>query len=664
MTTKISCFHSTVASQELSESDANTASLIEKEVSKFASRLFFAQKWSEEDDRILDRVFEAYKGLIDTVENKGTFYEVLSKSRFDSCPPFIKQALRNYYHNKFLETSVLPLLSEAASYIPSGGAGDASLETKLMFILRNPENIYVASIPQALRDKIYPLLAKHPFPSLSQEGLFSFFVDLYERGFEVDPSKSFGRRGDDYGYMGLFRDIVTADGKKISLITILKEDERLKRSILTALSLFPRKEQNLRTIQILAEIFLYAFPTFDEGIIEALKEVGEADRAALLTLVSPYLEPLVIRIKADISQETRRKRPLRNLHAEIIRYCNSQLTRADRPLPTESVTAEGALTLPVTLEEGRKRLASITAGPMLPLTPDLVNPPFEITEDLKPAEITRWCSKIIYHGYNAEGIRDYTWGCAWRVYQTMLSYYGIHVSIEELIARFGNRENILALWKDFWPERELLLPKTGSETLTEPAGNRDKNYVPFERPMLDADNMIGQLIFHYYGIDSKLERAWGLPLKSPDPLTIFGDYAPLKYVTLRQMLVEHFSDADCGPVALDNGITGEAIIGIGELPDGHLALWIADPHILEGINLGKSPKEAVGYYLVELDEAGIQVRCSLKEQFPTDAEFAAKYYGLHSSNSIGFPNTKDLKSGWRHTLLFTKRRKAAPSEGS
>ena len=71
-----------------------------------------------------------------------------------------------------------------------------------------------------------------------------------------------------------------------------------------------------------------------------------------------------------------------------------------------------------------------------------------------------------------------------------------------------------------------------------------------------------------------------------------------------------FENGNRVPIMIDDGIYAMAIIGIG-CHETTTSLWIADPHIQEGVNLSADEKAPNGIYTIDLNRRGEQIRCSL-----------------------------------------------------
>lgn len=233
-----------------------------------------------------------------------------------------------------------------------------------------------------------------------------------------------------------------------------------------------------------------------------------------------------------------------------------------------------------------------------------------------PKQVKYFAEKATYYGYNAEGIRDYGWGCAWRSIQTCLSPYQIDVSFETLFHLFGREENLKHLYQNKYPTKEL---------------TSKKKFAPYDIMSGWAEPFIGHMVMHYYKIDSVLECLNNIPAQCLAPVEVFHN-KPFDFSIFRERLENHFKNKDCAPVMLDEGTYALTIVGI-ERQDQNTILWIGDPHIKEGVNRElNTEKSPNGLYKITLDHRGKQIRCSLdsedRHQLPK-LFCAGSYRGLH-----------------------------------
>ena len=153
-------------------------------------------------------------------------------------------------------------------------------------------------------------------------------------------------------------------------------------------------------------------------------------------------------------------------------------------------------------------------------------------------------------------------------------------------------------------------------------------FSPYQHAYGWSNPFVSQLMFHYYGLESKMVTVNGMPasLKErnlPDSLCD----ADFDFPTLTDWLVKHFSDKDPLPVVIDDGKFAMAIVGIKVNDDG-ATIFFADPHIKGGASHPESkliyddsdvkssfthkPERDAGLYWVSFDRLGRQTGCSVK----------------------------------------------------
>lgn len=245
------------------------------------------------------------------------------------------------------------------------------------------------------------------------------------------------------------------------------------------------------------------------------------------------------------------------------------------------------------------------------------NPPIKL--DKAPKGISLYAEKATFYGYNAEGIRDHGWGCAWRAIQTCLSAYGIATPFEELFHLFGPSDNLKAIYKDKYPKENL---------------SSLKKFAPYDLSSGWAEPFIGEMAMHFYGIMADLETVNGIP----------GCYTPkssfhhpsLSFDAFKARLQDHFETKNAAPVMIDDGIYTLNIIGLG-FEDSNTLLWIADPHIGEGVNRAPSKKTANGLYTITLDASGNQIDNSLNKN---DKHQKSHLFNARSYDRLHFNEAK------------------------
>lgn len=231
------------------------------------------------------------------------------------------------------------------------------------------------------------------------------------------------------------------------------------------------------------------------------------------------------------------------------------------------------------------------------VTDEISNRPIGLDGIDKPPKGIEFYSKsATFYAYNAEGIRDYGWGCAWRAIQTSLSSYGIKTSFANLFHLFGPLQNLQRIYKDKYPGDNL---------------HSSEKFSPYEISSGWAEPFIGEMVMHFYGISSNLESINGIPNSCNAPHSVFHN-PPITFAAFKKRLENHFQSENVAPVMIDDGTFAFNIIGIG-CKDSNVILWIADPHIKEGTNRYPNGKTPNGLYLITLNRLGEQIECSLDD---------------------------------------------------
>lgn len=233
-----------------------------------------------------------------------------------------------------------------------------------------------------------------------------------------------------------------------------------------------------------------------------------------------------------------------------------------------------------------------------------------------PKKVKYFSKNAIFYGYNAEGIQDYGWGCAWRAIQTCLSAYKINPSFEELFHLFGPFENLKHIYGDKYPTKELF---------------NSKLFAPYDLSSGWAEPFIGHMVMHFYDIPSILETVNGIPGSCNAPQHVFHNKS-LNFNAFKERLENHFKNETAAPIMIDDGTYTLNIVGV-ETEELNTILWIADPHINEGVNkLMDKEKSPVGLYKITLNNTGKQINCSLanEDNHQVSHMFSAESYkGLH-----------------------------------
>lgn len=215
-----------------------------------------------------------------------------------------------------------------------------------------------------------------------------------------------------------------------------------------------------------------------------------------------------------------------------------------------------------------------------------------------PKQVKYSSEHTTFYSYNAEGNRDYTWGCAWRAIQTCLSAYKIYPSFEELFHLLGPLANLKRMYENKYPTKQL---------------SNTKIFAPYDLSSGWAEPFIGHMAMHFYNIPSVLQSVNGIPTYCNAPQDVFPP-STLHFSDFKELLVNHFKNENPAPVMIDDATYALNIIGIEE--EGfNSVLWIADPHIQQGVNTSIDQDiSPAGLYKVTLDDTGKQIKCSLADE--------------------------------------------------
>lgn len=216
-----------------------------------------------------------------------------------------------------------------------------------------------------------------------------------------------------------------------------------------------------------------------------------------------------------------------------------------------------------------------------------------ILESIPPG-IDYASSKVKFFPFNAEGVADFGWGCAWRSIQTCLATGNIDITLEELFHLFGKDEVLKFLYRDRNKGWELF---------------NDQPFAPYDLLKGWAEPFIGQMALHFFGRSAELESINQIPENCNAPKEVFHN-DPLSFQSFANRLVAHFNRNEPLPVMLDNGSYSFCIAGVGH-NDHKMTLWIADPHIKPGASQAELKHGICGVYTMSFDEEGRQLACSL-----------------------------------------------------
>jgi hypothetical protein len=292
------------------------------------------------------------------------------------------------------------------------------------------------------------------------------------------------------------------------------------------------------------------------------------------------------------------------------------------------------------------------------IPPDKANGFAGLDEVATPEGITYRVAGARYYPFNAEKVRDYGWGCAWRSIQTCLS--GCPAAPDSTDCLSGKTPSFLQLFQNFGPEENLrtIYHDLFKKTL------KPGMYAPYKAPSGWAEPFIGQLALHFYGISSDLELVHGRPKNAASPQEVFHN-APMSFEAFRQRLEKHFASELPPPVMIDNGYQASTIIGYGYNKDANeTTLWCADPHIDEGVN--QEENKLYGLFTVTLDASGRIIRHTLSEA-DHEKMYQGKQYNPPSFAEDGhkwmalFPYSHQMKWAKEQDLLKNLVRSRSPS---
>lgn len=255
-----------------------------------------------------------------------------------------------------------------------------------------------------------------------------------------------------------------------------------------------------------------------------------------------------------------------------------------------------------------------------------------IASSLYPSGHCSLGKELRFHAWNAEGIEDYGWGCAYRAIQNSLSAYKVNTAIEELFHLFGRQQILQEIYSSKYPEKTL-------ET--------SKSFAPYDLKEGWAEPFIGEMALHFYGISSSLDCVNGIPRRCNAPKDVFHR-SPLTFEAFKKRLLAHFEEENAAPLMIDDASYAMNIVGIGQ--EGSLTkLWISDPHVNAGVNRTDDPQEAVGFFTITLEEDGSQKECSLlgedcwqlgdlyPEPYYERLEFAKKHWMILFPEQRSYP---------------------------
>lgn len=266
--------------------------------------------------------------------------------------------------------------------------------------------------------------------------------------------------------------------------------------------------------------------------------------------------------------------------------------------------------------------------------------------------------------YNSEGVRDYTWGCAWRCIQSILYNLASNLEIaplntftfKKMYNFFGRKEILIELYisSNFNKKTDF------SKTL------ENSNFAPFDLSSGWAEPFIGQLCLSYFGIKSQLCCLNGVPEFHYAPQIILEEKI-INFQEFKDLLLFYFSpeyrssipihpekffkrikepfsciffkenekkneqnneDNKFGALSyttsimLDDGFFAVLIL-FAQINNGELEIFIGDPHVKE------NSLEKACFYSVFLDDEGNKTRDSLSDIQKKHMYQKGSYEGLN-----------------------------------
>ena len=201
-------------------------------------------------------------------------------------------------------------------------------------------------------------------------------------------------------------------------------------------------------------------------------------------------------------------------------------------------------------------------------------------------------SHLYFYHYTCESVDDLNWGCAWRSlqstlrFQLSLSNQTNDISFYNLFMKYGQKELLMEIFKK-------MSKKENKDEIVEILSKR--KFAPFENNNGWAEPFISQLVLFDFGFEGDLILVNGYPKNSYAPKEVFDK--TVNFIEFKEILKNHFNNANSGPIILDDAIASTAKIGIEFNTDnGNISLMIMDPHA------SKNPEE--GLYIISLAANG------------------------------------------------------------
>ena len=205
-------------------------------------------------------------------------------------------------------------------------------------------------------------------------------------------------------------------------------------------------------------------------------------------------------------------------------------------------------------------------------------------------------SHLYFYHYKCESVNDTNWGCAWRSMQTVLKYQlslsnqNKNISFYNLFMKYGDKNTLIDIYKKM---------KNGQEIFEVLNILKNKVFAPFETESGWAEPFISQLVLYDFGFEGDLILVNGYPRNSYAPKEVFDKTVTFK--EFKEIIKNHFNNANSGPIILDDAIASTAIIGIEFNTDnGNISLMIMDPRAIN------NPRD--GLYIISLDANGKRIQ--------------------------------------------------------
>ena len=202
---------------------------------------------------------------------------------------------------------------------------------------------------------------------------------------------------------------------------------------------------------------------------------------------------------------------------------------------------------------------------------------------------------LYFYFYSCESVDDSGWGCAWRSLQSTLRFQlslnniKKDISFNNIFMKYGPKNILIEIYK-----------KMNSSFDDEKLNNivnilTNKNFAPYDNNNGWAEPFISQLVLYDYGFKGDLILINDYPKRAYAPKEIFNRIVNFK--EFKEILKQHFSQKNPGPIILDDSQASICIIGIKFLTENNnIEVIIMDPHT--------TVEAEKGLYIITLDENG------------------------------------------------------------